>query len=175
MTQDRREGAAVGKEAEGKEAVRKEAEGTEAEGTEAEGTVQSYRLFFYRLLTYRLLTYRLFTYRGFRPSRYLPPSYPMSGCPAHTPRKEPVLNAESTRTRAVRRGFSSSSSRDGNPAIRIQESVAAAPTQLEALAEAIDLRTVTRELEAEGVAKFAGSHAAVLTGIDAKAGALAAR
>jgi transaldolase len=64
----------------------------------------------------------------------------------------------------------------GNPAIRIQESVAAAPAQFEALAAAgIDLKTVTRELEADGVAKFAASHAAVLAGIDTKAGALAAR
>ena len=64
----------------------------------------------------------------------------------------------------------------GDPAIRIQESVAAAPAQLDALAEAgIDLKTVTRELEVDGVAKFAASHAAVLAGIDAKAGALAAR
>ena len=64
----------------------------------------------------------------------------------------------------------------GNPVIRIQESVAAAPAQLEALAEAgIDLKTVTRELEADGVAKFAASYAAVLAGIDTKAGALAAR
>jgi transaldolase len=64
----------------------------------------------------------------------------------------------------------------GNPAIRIWESVAAAPAQLHALAEAgIDLQAITRELEADGVAKFAASHAAVLAGIDAKAGALAAR
>ena len=64
----------------------------------------------------------------------------------------------------------------GNPAIRIHESIAAAPAQLEALAAAgIDLKTVTRELEADGVAKFAASYAAVLAGIDAKAGALAAR
>jgi transaldolase len=63
----------------------------------------------------------------------------------------------------------------GNPVIRIQESVDAAPGQLDALAEAgIALQAVTRELEAEGVAKFAASHAAVLAGIDAKAGALAA-
>ncbi len=64
----------------------------------------------------------------------------------------------------------------GHPAVRIQESIAAAPAQLDALAEAgIDLKAVTRELEAEGVAKFAASYAAVLAGIDAKAGALAAR
>ena len=60
----------------------------------------------------------------------------------------------------------------GDPAIRIQESLAAAPA-LEALAEAgIDLKAVTRELETEGVAKFAASYAAVLAGIDAKMGAL---
>jgi transaldolase len=64
----------------------------------------------------------------------------------------------------------------GDPAIRIQESVAAAPAQLDALAEAgIDLKTVTRELEADGVARFAASYVAVLAGIDTKAGALAAR
>ena len=64
----------------------------------------------------------------------------------------------------------------GDPAIRIQESVAAAPAQLDALAAAgIDLKAVTRELEVEGVAKFAASYAAVLAGIDTKAGALAAR
>ncbi|MGI8818602.1 MAG: transaldolase [Gemmatimonadales bacterium] len=63
----------------------------------------------------------------------------------------------------------------GDPAIRIHQSVAAAPAQLDALAKAgIDLETVTRELEADGVAKFAASYAAVLAGIEAKAGALAA-
>jgi transaldolase len=63
----------------------------------------------------------------------------------------------------------------GDPRIRIQEHVAAAPAQLDALAEAgIDLKAVTRELEVEGVAKFAASYTAVLAGIDAKAGALAA-
>jgi len=64
----------------------------------------------------------------------------------------------------------------GNPVIRIRESVAAAPAQLNALAEeGIDLKTVTCELEADGVARFAASYAAVLAGIDTKAGALAAR
>lgn len=64
----------------------------------------------------------------------------------------------------------------GNPAIRIHELLAAAPAQLDALQQAgIDLKTVTRELEADGVAKFAASYAAVLAGIDVKAGALAAR
>jgi transaldolase/transaldolase/glucose-6-phosphate isomerase len=62
----------------------------------------------------------------------------------------------------------------GDPAIRIRENVAAAPAQLDALAEAgIDLKTVTRELEEDGVAKFGASYAAVLAGIDTKTGALA--
>jgi transaldolase len=64
----------------------------------------------------------------------------------------------------------------GRPAIRIDDAIAAAPAQLAALEQAgIDLQAVTRELEDEGVAKFAASHAAVLTGIEAKAGTLAAR
>jgi transaldolase len=64
----------------------------------------------------------------------------------------------------------------GQPALRIDEAIAAAPARLEALDRAgIDLRAITRELEDEGVAKFAASHAAVLSGIDAKAGTLAAR
>jgi hypothetical protein len=54
--------------------------------------------------------------------------------------------------------------------------MAAAPTQLAALrAAGIDLRVITAELEQEGVAKFAASHAAVLNGIETKAGSLAAR
>jgi transaldolase/transaldolase/glucose-6-phosphate isomerase len=64
----------------------------------------------------------------------------------------------------------------GMPATRIQESVAAAPAQLDALKDAgIDLSAITRELEDEGVAKFAASHASVLAGIEAKTGALASR
>jgi transaldolase len=64
----------------------------------------------------------------------------------------------------------------GNPAVRIQEGVAAAPEQLKALAAAgIDLATVTRELEEEGVAKFAASHRSLLAGISAKAGELVGR
>ena len=64
----------------------------------------------------------------------------------------------------------------GKLAVRIGENVAAAPDQLDALKETgIDLKAVTRELEEEGVAKFAASHAAVLAGIDAKLGALASR
>ena len=62
----------------------------------------------------------------------------------------------------------------GEPAVRIREGVAAAPAQLDALrAAGIDLNSITRELEEDGVAKFAASHAAVLAGIDAKTGALA--
>ncbi len=64
----------------------------------------------------------------------------------------------------------------GEPAVRIYESVATAPARLDALrAAGIDLTAITRELEEEGVAKFAASHAAVLAGIDAKTGALASR
>lgn len=62
----------------------------------------------------------------------------------------------------------------GAPAVRIAEGLATAPARLAALAAAgIDLETVTRELEAEGVEKFAASFRSLLNGIDAKAGALA--
>jgi transaldolase len=64
----------------------------------------------------------------------------------------------------------------GVPAVRIRESVDVAPARLDALKEAgIDLTAITRELEDEGVAKFAASHAAVLAGIEAKTGAMASR
>jgi transaldolase len=64
----------------------------------------------------------------------------------------------------------------GEPAVRVDEAVEAAPGQLAELERAgIDLTAITRELEDEGVAKFAASHASVLAGIEAKAGALAAR
>jgi transaldolase len=64
----------------------------------------------------------------------------------------------------------------GEPAVRIHESGATARARLDALdAAGIDLAAITRELEEEGVAKFAASHAAVLAGIDAKTGALASR
>jgi transaldolase len=64
----------------------------------------------------------------------------------------------------------------GSPAIRIDQAVEQAPEQLNALAEAgIDLPAITRQLEDEGVAKFAASHASVLSGIESKAGTLAAR
>jgi transaldolase len=61
----------------------------------------------------------------------------------------------------------------GNPAVRIQDGIAAAPEQLQALARAgIDLAQVTRELEEEGVEKFAASHRSLLAAIDAKIGQL---
>jgi transaldolase len=64
----------------------------------------------------------------------------------------------------------------GKPAVRIHDGVAAAPAQLLELSEGgIDLGSITRELEDEGVAKFAASYSAVLAGIEAKAGALATR
>jgi transaldolase len=64
----------------------------------------------------------------------------------------------------------------GHPSVRIDQAMADAPAQLAVLAHAgIDLAAITRELEDEGVAKFAASHASVLAGIEAKAEALAAR
>jgi transaldolase len=61
----------------------------------------------------------------------------------------------------------------GNPMIRIQDGIAAAPEQLRALARAgIDLAQVTRELEEEGVEKFAASYRSLLAAIDAKIGQL---
>ena len=62
----------------------------------------------------------------------------------------------------------------GNPVVRIQEGMAVAPERLKALAAAgIDLAAVTRELEDDGVAKFAASYTGVLGTIETKAGALA--
>jgi transaldolase len=64
----------------------------------------------------------------------------------------------------------------GRPAVRIEEGMAAAPGQLQALAGlGIDLAAITRELESDGVAKFAASYASLLAGIDAKADALVGR
>ena len=64
----------------------------------------------------------------------------------------------------------------GQPAVRIDDAMAAAPDQLARLRDAgIDLPSITRELEEDGVAKFAASYAAVLSGIGAKVGTLAAR
>lgn len=64
----------------------------------------------------------------------------------------------------------------GVPSVRIQEGMAAGPGQLAKLADlGIDLRSITQELEEDGVAKFAASHASVLSGVEAKAESLAAR
>jgi transaldolase len=61
----------------------------------------------------------------------------------------------------------------GRPAVRIREGMAQAAGLLEAAAECgIDVPAITRELEVDGVAKFAASHASLLAGIEAKAGAL---
>jgi transaldolase len=62
----------------------------------------------------------------------------------------------------------------GRPEVRIGAGIAAAPEQLRALARlGIDLPSLTRELEEEGVAKFAASHGAALAAIEAKASLLA--
>jgi transaldolase len=64
----------------------------------------------------------------------------------------------------------------GRPTVRIGEGMHEAPALLQALAAlGIDLAAVTRELEADGVAKFAASYGSLLAGIEAKAGALAGR
>ncbi len=61
----------------------------------------------------------------------------------------------------------------GRPAVRIRDAIGKAPAQMKDLAGAgIDLAAITRELEEEGVAKFAGSYRSLLAGIEAKAGAL---
>jgi transaldolase len=64
----------------------------------------------------------------------------------------------------------------GRPAVRIGEGMIEAPALLQALATlGIDLNAVTRELETDGVAKFAASYASLLAGIETKAGALVGR
>ncbi len=64
----------------------------------------------------------------------------------------------------------------GRPAVRIRESIAASAEELAALAGAgIDLAAITRELEEDGVAKFAASYRSLLAGIEAKAGELVGR
>ena len=61
----------------------------------------------------------------------------------------------------------------GRPAVRIQEGIAAAQGELKSLGDlGIDIATVTRELEEDGVAKFAASYRSLLAGIEAKAGEL---
>ena len=62
----------------------------------------------------------------------------------------------------------------GRPAVRIRESIAAPPPTCRGWPSAgIDLATITRELEEDGVAKFAASYRSLLAGIEAKAGELA--
>jgi transaldolase len=64
----------------------------------------------------------------------------------------------------------------GRPAVRIRDGIAKAPAQMKALAAAgIDLAAITRELEEDGVAKFAASYRSLLAGIEAKAGELVGR
>jgi transaldolase len=64
----------------------------------------------------------------------------------------------------------------GQLCLHLDEHVKQAPRRLAALKEhGIDLEAITADLEADGVAKFAASYASLLAGIEAKAGALAAR
>lgn len=64
----------------------------------------------------------------------------------------------------------------GQPELRIQRAIDAAPGRLAALAEeGIDLDEVTAFLEADGVEKFARSYASVVGAIEAKIGAVAGR
>jgi transaldolase len=64
----------------------------------------------------------------------------------------------------------------GRPAVRIAEGMAEAPALLASLAGlGIDLPAITRDLEADGVARFTASYASLLAGIEAKAGALVGR
>jgi transaldolase len=62
----------------------------------------------------------------------------------------------------------------GRPEVRIHEAIAAAHDRLARLPQAgVDLTQVTRELEDEGVAKFAASFRSLLGGLESKAEALA--
>ena len=62
----------------------------------------------------------------------------------------------------------------GQPEVRIHQGIAKAKTQLSDLAASgIDLARVTAELETEGIASFTASYTSLLSGIEAKAGALA--
>lgn len=64
----------------------------------------------------------------------------------------------------------------GHPRIRIRETMAEAPARLEALKRrGIELGAITRELEVEGVEKFAASYRGVLASIEKKAEELGAR
>lgn len=62
----------------------------------------------------------------------------------------------------------------GQPAVRIHEGVATSAAQLQELAAlGIDLAAVTRDLETDGIDKFAASYRSLLAGIDAKIDQLA--
>lgn len=64
----------------------------------------------------------------------------------------------------------------GRPEPRLADGMKAAPARLAALTMlGIDLAAITRDLEEDGVQKFAASYHSLLAGIDAKAGALAGR
>lgn len=61
----------------------------------------------------------------------------------------------------------------GKPQVRIRDTMARAPEQLEALERSgIDIGRVTAELEAEGVEKFAASYRSLLASIETKMGQL---
>ncbi|HXE58005.1 MAG TPA: transaldolase [Gemmatimonadales bacterium] len=63
----------------------------------------------------------------------------------------------------------------GAPAVRIRAGIEAAPAVLDGLAGlGVSLDAVTRELEEEGVAKFAASYRSLLEGLEAKVGVLSA-
>ena len=63
----------------------------------------------------------------------------------------------------------------GVPMVRIREAIARSATDLDALAASgVDLAQATRELEDEGVRKFAASYEQLLAGIEAKMAALVA-
>lgn len=62
----------------------------------------------------------------------------------------------------------------GQPAVRIYQGIAQAKTRLADLAASgVDLARITAELETDGVAGFAASYNSLLSGIEAKVGALA--
>ncbi len=64
----------------------------------------------------------------------------------------------------------------GRPEVRIHAGIAAAEGQLDALNDqGIDLGGITRDLELEGVQKFAASYTSLLSGIESKVGELAAK
>jgi transaldolase len=61
----------------------------------------------------------------------------------------------------------------GKPVVRTREGMESAPHQLDVLAQTgIDLASVTRTLEEEGIEKFAASYRSLLAAIEAKIGQL---